>query len=217
MLATVYLSSPFLPTLPFFKSVGSLTGSPFAISSFLFSVFRGLCYLPLTIMSYSSTAVRFFTSPKPLGSTMESPKQPNLEPKITSSSNQGLTNGDMSTEDKPNGAVAAPDESSTEKKGLTFANQDSLPKLPIPELEDTCKRYMESLSALQTPREQEETRAAVQDFLKTDGPVLQEKLKNYASSKTSYIEQFCKLASFLRFQKQDFNNLTNRVRFVLEL
>lgn len=142
-------------------------------------------------MSYSDMAVRFFTAPKPLGDTMESPKsQPTLEPKITSSSNQGLTNGDMSSQAKPNGAVASPD-ASDQKKGLTFANQDSLPKLPIPDLELTCKRYLESVSALQTPREQEETRVAVQDFLKTDGPVLQEKLKNYASSKTSYIEQFC--------------------------
>ena len=140
-------------------------------------------------MSYSSTAVRFFTSPKPFGK-MESPKQPNLEPKITSTANQGLTNGDV-TQNRSSDAVAAPDSSSTEKKGLTFANQDSLPKLPIPDLEETCQRYLESLSALQTPREQEDSKAAVQDFLKTDGPVLQEKLKNYASSKTSYIEQFC--------------------------
>lgn len=121
---------------------------------------------------------------------MESPKQPSLEPKITSTANQGLTNGDV-TELRSSDASPAPDASSKEKKGLTFANQDSLPKLPIPDLEDTCKRYLESLSALQTPREQEESKAAVYDFLKTDGPVLQEKLKNYASSKTSYIEQFC--------------------------
>jgi carnitine O-acetyltransferase len=77
-------------------------------------------------------------------------------------------------------------------KGLTFANQDSLPKLPIPDLEDTCRKHLEALSTLQTMREHEETKAAVKDFLKTDGPILQEKLKAYASSKTSYIEQFCK-------------------------
>lgn len=99
----------------------------------------------------------------------------------------------MSAQPKTNGAAPALDISSKEKKGLTFANQDSLPKLPIPELEKTCSRYLEALSALQSPREQEETKAAVQDFLKTDGPVLQERLKNYASSKTSYIEQFCML------------------------
>lgn len=77
------------------------------------------------------------------------------------------------------------------KKGVTFANQDSLPKLPIPDLESTCRKYLESLAPLQSPREHEETRAAVHEFLKTDGPELQERLKKYASSKTSYIEQFC--------------------------
>ena len=147
-------------------------------------------------MSYSATAVRFFTAPKPMGDTMDSPKQPTLEPKITSSSNQVLSNGDAPTQDKANGPVGAPDVASKDKKGLTFANQDSLPKLPIPDLEATCRRYQEALSALQTPREQEETRLAVQDFLKTDGPPLQEKLKNYASSKTSFIEQFCMFSLF---------------------
>ena len=107
-------------------------------------------------MSYSATAVRFFTAPKPMGDTMDSPKQPTLEPKITSSSNQVFSNGDAPTQDKANGPVGAPDASSKEKKGLTFANQDSLPKLPIPDLEATCRRYQEALSALQTPREQEE-------------------------------------------------------------
>lgn len=82
------------------------------------------------------------------------------------------------------------------KKGVTFANQDSLPKLPIPDLESTCRKYLESLAPLQSPREHEETRAAVHEFLKTDGPELQERLKKYASSKTSYIEQFCKWVCF---------------------
>lgn len=74
--------------------------------------------------------------------------------------------------------------------GITFAHEDSLPKLPIPDLEATCKRYMESLAPLQSHREHEETKAAVEEFLKSDGPELQERLKNYASSKTSFIEQF---------------------------
>ena len=29
------------------------------------------------------------------------------------------------------------------------------------------------------------------EFLRTDGPELQEKLKGYAQGKSSYIEQFC--------------------------
>ena len=76
--------------------------------------------------------------------------------------------------------------------GITFAGQDSLPKLPIPELENTCNKYLAALRPLQTPREHSDTKAAVQEFLKGEGPYLQETLRNYATGKSSYIEQFCK-------------------------
>jgi len=79
------------------------------------------------------------------------------------------------------------------KQGITFAAQDKLPKLPIPELESSMKKYLASLKPLQTPREHAETQQAVEEFLKSEGPELQEKLKKYANGKTSYIEQFCKL------------------------
>ena len=75
--------------------------------------------------------------------------------------------------------------------GVTFANQDSLPKLPIPELESTCQKYLDALKPLQSPREQHDSAAAVQEFLKRDGPDLDARLKRYATGKTSYIEQFC--------------------------
>ncbi|KAL6234451.1 hypothetical protein BDW75DRAFT_241065 [Aspergillus navahoensis] len=126
-------------------------------------------------MTYSSTAVRHFTAPKPLGLTMESPRShPAPEPKIKPTTvDGGLT-----------------DQVKTKMGGITFAHQDSLPKLPIPDLESTCKKYLDALSPLQTPKEQEETRAAVRDFLKGEGPGLQERLQKYATSQTSYIEQF---------------------------
>ncbi|KAL5049728.1 hypothetical protein BDW71DRAFT_153426 [Aspergillus fruticulosus] len=126
-------------------------------------------------MTYSSTAVRHFTAPKPLGLTMESPRShPAPEPKIKPTTmDGGLT-----------------DHVKTKKGGITFAHQDSLPKLPIPDLESTCKKYLDALSPLQTPKEQEETRAAVRTFLKGEGPGLQERLQKYATSQTSYIEQF---------------------------
>ena len=76
--------------------------------------------------------------------------------------------------------------------GITFAAQDQLPKLPIPELSSTARKYLEALKPLQSLREHGETQQAIDEFLRTDGPELQEKLKSYAQSKTSYIEQFCK-------------------------
>lgn len=78
---------------------------------------------------------------------------------------------------------------------MTFASQDKLPKLPIPDLESSCKKYLEALKPLQTPKEHHETEIAVQEFLKNEGPELQNKLKKYAADKANYIEQFCKSLS----------------------
>ncbi|KAG2021252.1 carnitine acetyl transferase [Coprinopsis cinerea AmutBmut pab1-1] len=74
--------------------------------------------------------------------------------------------------------------------GKTFAYQDRLPKLPIPPLEDTCKRYLRALVALQDPEEHEATKTAVKDFLENEGPVIQQKLIDWAKTKDSYIEEF---------------------------
>ena len=35
------------------------------------------------------------------------------------------------------------------KKGKTWEFQDELPKLPVPKLEDTCRRYLRALEGLQ--------------------------------------------------------------------
>lgn len=77
------------------------------------------------------------------------------------------------------------------KKGITFAAQDELPQLPIPDLDSSLKKYLDALHPLQTPKERSDSEAAVQEFLKHDGPELQEKLRTYAKGKTNYIEQFC--------------------------
>lgn len=77
------------------------------------------------------------------------------------------------------------------KPNTTFAGQSSLSKLPIPELDSSVTKYLAALKPLQTTREHAETQQAAEEFLKNDGPDLQEKLKKYATGKTSYIEQFC--------------------------
>ncbi|OQN99579.1 hypothetical protein B0A48_14721 [Cryoendolithus antarcticus] len=76
------------------------------------------------------------------------------------------------------------------KPGITFAAQDTLPKLPIPDLEATMKRYLASLDPLQTAREHADSERAVNEFLQTTGPDLQAKLKAYSQGQGSYIEQF---------------------------
>ncbi|KIY72039.1 acyltransferase ChoActase/COT/CPT [Cylindrobasidium torrendii FP15055 ss-10] len=76
--------------------------------------------------------------------------------------------------------------------GKTFASQEKLPKLPVPPLEDTCKRYLRALEALQDPEEHKATQAAVRDFLEDEeqGPRIQKKLEEWALEKASYIEDF---------------------------
>lgn len=69
----------------------------------------------------------------------------------------------------------------------TFARQHELPKLPIPSLDDSLRKYLTALEGLQDPREHAETRRAVEDFLHNDGPRVQEKLKEYAQDKARYV------------------------------
>lgn len=81
--------------------------------------------------------------------------------------------------------------------GKTFAHQDKLPHLPIPPLEDTCKRYLKALEPLQDEYEHEETKRAVEDFLEHDGPRIQRKLVEWAKTKDRYVDQcwlFCSLS-----------------------
>ncbi|KAF9009662.1 acyltransferase ChoActase/COT/CPT [Cyathus striatus] len=74
--------------------------------------------------------------------------------------------------------------------GRTFSGQEKLPKLPIPSLEDTCKRYLRALEALQDDREHEDTKKAVKEFLENEGPKIDAKLREWAKNRDSYIEEF---------------------------
>ena len=52
----------------------------------------------------------------------------------------------------------------------TLKFQKSLPRLPIPKLEATCKRYLESQKAIiDDPEDYNRTEAIVNNFMKTEG------------------------------------------------
>jgi len=51
----------------------------------------------------------------------------------------------------------------------TFGNQDLLPKLPVPELADTCERFLEWVRPILSPEELEQTQGIVQTFLAEGG------------------------------------------------
>ncbi|KAL8861090.1 MAG: hypothetical protein Q9178_002603 [Gyalolechia marmorata] len=143
--------------------------------------------------------VRTFTMPKSLNESLASQQPPIAD--TDKSSLNGVTEAYTASEREPL-AESGP----KEKPGITYAAQDTLPKLPIPELEDTCQKYLAVLAPLQNQREQDDTAAAVREFLKTDGPELQARLKKYATGKTSYIEQFW-YDSYLNFDSSVVLNL----------
>ena len=80
--------------------------------------------------------------------------------------------------------------------GITYTAQQDLPALPIPDLQETCNKFLLHLKALQTEEEHEESKRTVDEFLQGDGPRLQELLVDYDLSKRacgeigSYVEEF---------------------------
>jgi carnitine O-acetyltransferase len=115
----------------------------------------------------------------------------NNEPPRSDASAKESTQSFSSEARDPLGHSTNPDS----KPGITFAHEEKLPHLPIPELDSSCTKYLAALKPLQSPKEHHETVLSVQDFLKEDGPKLQEKLKKYAAGKGNYIEQFCKCST----------------------
>jgi len=160
------------------------------------------------------TQVRIFTAPKPLGETLATTALPRSVPE------EGADNYAALQTPKPKFIYPkipmAVYREEPLKGGMTFANQDSLPKLPIPELDKTCQRYLRALKPLQSAREHGETKHAVQEFLKGDGPELQRKLSEYAVGRSSYIEQFCMVLLVMDLSLDSHGPVANeqRVRLV---
>ena len=71
-----------------------------------------------------------------------------------------------------------------------FPTQTELPPLPLPELSDTCERYLRSVRPLLTDAEYAHTEAVVADFQREggEGEALQEFLSEKASSERNWME-----------------------------
>ncbi|RFU23868.1 hypothetical protein B7463_g12467, partial [Scytalidium lignicola] len=156
----------------------------------------------------TATAVRTFATPKSLNESLAvSASSRSISGQDPFVDNAKKTM-DSQTQDNKSQLTAIPESNGNQAHhhGITFASQDKLPKLPIPDLEDTVKKYLEALKPLQSPREHIETKQAAEEFLKSDGTELQERLKKYANGKTSYIEQFW-YDSYLNFDNPVVLNL----------
>ncbi|KAK2039685.1 choline/Carnitine O-acyltransferase [Colletotrichum somersetense] len=154
------------------------------------------------------TQVRIFSRPRPLAETLEkaipSYSVPRSVPDTLDLQKQ--VDHERTGQSTKNVHPMAVYTDKSAEGGVTFAHQDKLKHLPIPELDVTAQKYLKALKPLQSAREHSETKQAVQEFLRHDGPLLQEKLKAYAQDKTSYIEQFW-YDSYLNFDNPVVLNL----------
>ncbi|XP_028398287.1 carnitine O-palmitoyltransferase 2, mitochondrial-like [Dendronephthya gigantea] len=73
----------------------------------------------------------------------------------------------------------------------TYHFQPSLPRLPIPKLEDSCRRYLDAQKVILSPEEYENTKRLVENFKQNEGPELQKELifKDKQNKHTSYISE----------------------------
>ncbi|MGE3287099.1 MAG: choline/carnitine O-acyltransferase [Pseudonocardia sp.] len=74
----------------------------------------------------------------------------------------------------------------------TFGNEDALPRVPLPTLEDSCARFLDWCAPLLTVDELAATGTAVAEFLKPDGParVLHRALEEYDTTAHSWLDAF---------------------------
>lgn len=74
--------------------------------------------------------------------------------------------------------------SSEELATHTFGNEDSLPRVPLPTLEESCARFLSWCAPLLTADEMAQTETAVASFLRPDSPArtLQAALEEYNTS-----------------------------------
>lgn len=70
--------------------------------------------------------------------------------------------------------------------------QKSLPRLPVPDLKKTLSRYLASQEAIQDKRFHDITKSVVEEFGRIRGPILQNKLLDFASRNpdSSYVSGF---------------------------
>lgn len=81
----------------------------------------------------------------------------------------------------------------TGARGCTYTYQRSMPKLPIPELDKTCARWLKAVTPLAADAaELATTTAAVEAFRVGPGPALQEKLRarDAAAPESSFINDW---------------------------
>ncbi|XP_077567102.1 carnitine O-palmitoyltransferase 1, liver isoform isoform X5 [Stigmatopora nigra] len=84
------------------------------------------------------------------------------------------------------------------RKPMLYSFQNSLPRLPVPPVGDTCKRYLESVRPLMDDERFERTRALALDFERKLGPRLQWYLKLKSWWASNYVSDWWEEYIYLR-------------------
>ncbi|PHH69562.1 hypothetical protein CDD82_7670 [Ophiocordyceps australis] len=87
-------------------------------------------------------------------------------------------------------------------RGAMLRFQDSLPRLPVPSLQDTAKRYLKSLHPLLTQTEFEASNAAVTEFIQPNGPgaKLQDRLLAKSQKDKNWLYEWWNDAAYLSYR-----------------
>ncbi|KAG0670261.1 Carnitine O-acetyltransferase mitochondrial [Maudiozyma exigua] len=86
-------------------------------------------------------------------------------------------------------------------KGETFHLQEKLPSLPVPELNETIAKYLQSVKPYikGKPDEFSRQKFLCQDFLENEGPVLQDRLLKYSKGKRNWMSTFWDNQAYLEY------------------
>ena len=74
-----------------------------------------------------------------------------------------------------------------DKSDRTFANDESLPDLPLPQLEDTLNLYLESVKPHVTEQEFLATKNIVEDFERNEGATLHQILVDKSKTHSNWV------------------------------
>ncbi|KAJ3309967.1 hypothetical protein HDV04_005469 [Boothiomyces sp. JEL0838] len=98
----------------------------------------------------------------------------------------------------------------TKRFQQTFANQDKVPRLPIPTLENLEQKYLKSCQPLLSKEDYEKTESIVKEFLSKDGfgTTLQERLVEYEKKEPhSWLEKIWLQKAYLEWREPSMINV----------
>ncbi|XP_028263273.1 carnitine O-palmitoyltransferase 1, liver isoform isoform X2 [Parambassis ranga] len=84
------------------------------------------------------------------------------------------------------------------RKPMLYSFQNSLPRLPVPSIKDTCRRYLESVRPLMDDEQHERMTGLAKDFEKNLGPRLQWYLKLKSWWASNYVSDWWEEYIYLR-------------------